>query len=635
MENACNNDSTAAMQSICNTLQVEALVSTADQTAAPPAARAGARTALEVTNAETAEIPVSSIRIEAAFNPRKHFSDSDIAAFADRIDASGWLQPPLVRPDPNGQGYLLVAGERRMRAITLLGWTTVQVTVKVMTDKEHRLIALAENIDRRDLNVAEEALAARDHLDAYDGDHEAAATALGWPVGRLRHRLKLLHATPLVLDSLLKGALQLGHAELLATMPPDQQDKAAPRIIAEGVTVTALREQINGYASPLASAIFNRQDCSNCAFNTSCQGTLFESRVEDGKCTNRTCFQTKTGEALEAKRKELCDDYGTVILISEKSADSYAPLTHGGAKGVGMAQFDACRSCQFRGAAIHDAAGARQGAVDSPLCFNRTCHTGHVASYQESLKPQPAKVAYPDAGGTNEVTEGTIEHARDTNTAIAAPASTTPEKAPQATLKAVAEKYAEAAAKAAAASLYRHPSAALALALVSIRKYAVQGGSANIDRIWQSAGLPGWAFNITENLIALSKVSPEKLQSALQSVSAFVMCTDPNSSHQFQRLPALTTWIGDVGEKVEDYLRVDKEFLTAHTKPALEALLDKSGFKQWTLSKDGGDKTYRTLIGSTKAALIDSVLTSGYDFTGYLPPDYSEQSARWSRSAGI
>src|SRR5690606_20016898 len=86
--------------------------------------------------------------------------------------------------------------------------------------------ALAENIDRRELTIGEEALAARDHLAAYDGDHTAAAAALGWPVARLRHRLKLLHASPAVLDALMHGTIQLGHAELLATLPAENQDKA-------------------------------------------------------------------------------------------------------------------------------------------------------------------------------------------------------------------------------------------------------------------------------------------------------------------------------------------------------------------------------------------------------------------------
>lgn len=119
-----------------------------------------------------------------------------------------------------------MAGERRLRAIRPLGWLTVQVTIKAMSDTEHRRLALAENIDRRELTIGEEALAARDHLAAYDGDHTAAAAALGWPVARLRHRLKLLHASPAVLDALMHATIQLGHAELLATLPAENQDKA-------------------------------------------------------------------------------------------------------------------------------------------------------------------------------------------------------------------------------------------------------------------------------------------------------------------------------------------------------------------------------------------------------------------------
>lgn len=138
-------------------------------------------------------VAVSEIRVAPEFNPRRTFSDDETREFAERINNSGWVSPLLIRPDPDGDGYLLVAGERRFRAVTYLGWEQVPVTIKQMDDVEHRKLALAENADRKDLNVAEEALAARAHVDAYGGDHEKAAESLGWPVKRLKHRLQLLH----------------------------------------------------------------------------------------------------------------------------------------------------------------------------------------------------------------------------------------------------------------------------------------------------------------------------------------------------------------------------------------------------------------------------------------------------------
>jgi len=78
-------------------------------------------TANAAANAVTQKIRVDQIRVDAAFNPRKKFDEADTAEFAERIRASGWLSPPLVRPDPLGEGFLLVAGERRLRAIRHLG----------------------------------------------------------------------------------------------------------------------------------------------------------------------------------------------------------------------------------------------------------------------------------------------------------------------------------------------------------------------------------------------------------------------------------------------------------------------------------------------------------------------------------
>lgn len=619
-----------------DTSHEQAAANAVNQSEAAASTTAGI-TAEEATNAEVKEISVAMIRVDSSFNPRKHFEDADIAAFAQRIRESGWLSPPLVRPDPYGEGYLLVAGERRFRAINLLGWTTVQVTIKVMTDAEHRIQAMRENADRRDLTVAEEAMYARDYLDAYEGDYDKAAESLGWNVTRLRHRLKLLRCSNPVLDALMRSQITLGHAELLSSIPVENQDKALPRIIERSVSVAALREQINGFAIPLASAIFDTADCANCPFNTSCQGTLFEARVSDGNCTGKECYQEKTTAALEAKRTKLREDFGTVVLISEKAPEQSIPLVKHGEAGVGPAQFDACRTCEFRGAAIHDALGASLGRVDEPLCFNRSCHAVHVESYKVELTASNANATDPAESQTATASGTTTAKTGGKQQTKKPPTKAKPKA--QATLKAVAEQYGSILGRAGAAAISNSRITGLALALYGLRQ--LQKSEANVDmtKLWSSLGLPDVsASNDTAALVTLSSLDEATLLDAIDKVALAILTTDVNNApfqHRLKRRAFLATTVEKHAVSVADHVSVDSDFLASHTKPALETVLEESGFKAFKVGEENGEKLYRTLVGQKKDDLVTSVLSSEFKFTGYVPGGFAAQVQSWRKEANL
>ncbi|MCD9046759.1 PRTRC system ParB family protein [Luteimonas sp. MHLX1A] len=595
-------------------------------------------TAEQATNADTQEIPVAMIRIAPEFNPRKKFDDADIAEFAERIRNSGWLSPPLVRPDPYGDGYLLVAGERRMRAIKVLGWTTVQVTVKAMSDGEHRRLALAENVDRRDLTIAEEVMYARDYLDSFEGDHAAASTALGWPVQRLRHRLKLLHCSEGVLDAMMAGTITLGHGELLASLPKENQDKALPRIVADQISVATLREQINGFVTPLATAIFDLAGCANCPFNTSCQGTLFEARVNEGNCTNKSCFQEKSRQALELKREELKSDFGVVVLVSEKDPAQSIPLVKHGEQGVGPDGFDACRSCQFRGAAIHDAPGARLGTVESPLCFNRPCHVQKVAAYQAEIAPsavdsavaEPSSTQSGDAVTTTTPAKATSTKAAKKSSKVAAP------------LRSVTDQYGEVVARAAKSALSTSASPALALALIALCDMVSSETATSAQDVWTSLAIPGAPERLPtrsdESLTALWALDEAALVRAMTEIGNFLYTADLNNrpfNARLHRRPLMARLVQERGTPLADHVRVDQAFLEAHTKPALEVVLDESGYRAAVEALDGGAKTYKSMLAGKKPDLIRSVLDSGFNFSGYVPAGLALAIKAWRKEARI
>ena len=590
-------------------------------------------------------VAVSAIRVAPEFNPRRTFSDQETREFAERINSSGWVSPLLIRPDPDGDGYLLVAGERRFRAVTYLGWEQVPVTIKQMDDVEHRKLALAENADRKDLNVAEEALAARDHVDAYGGDHEKAAESLGWPVKRLKHRLQLLHATPEVMDALLHDRIQLGHAELLATLPAENQAKALPRVLERGVSVADLREQLNGFATPLSQAIFSLEQCQSCPFNSECQRGLFAEHINGGLCTNKTCYAAKTDEALQAKRIELKGDFGTVVLLSEKVPGTTVPLVKLGETGVGEEQFNACRTCEHRGAIIVDTPGRSIGNVSGPTCFNLTCHGQMNAAYREILNPTATGTeSDDDAAESQSPQAGTPEAgAKQASKPVAKGHGKKPAPKPKtkATMKAVVDQYADAVRKAAVVAIQQDSVIPQAMSVYAMLRVAAdecpQEGFTSICKkmgVKYAESSDSFKRNASQVVLDLCQKTEADLHQMTVVLTTMIFETNPNDASFQGKLNrrALAANIGSrAGADFVSFIRVDAEFLAAHTRAAIEAVLEESGFKAWCESQDDGKKLYSGIVGKGKDEMIKAILAAGFDFAGYEPSGFSHERKGWEQ----
>jgi len=139
---------------------------------------------------ETKRIPVASIRPNRN-QPRTVFATGAIRKLADTIREHGLLQPLVVRRVQGANGYELVAGERRLRAVRLLGWRTVQATVIRAADRQSAEMALVENIVREGLNPLEEGRALRTLLDAGES-YRKLAKRIGKDKSFIQNRVRLL-----------------------------------------------------------------------------------------------------------------------------------------------------------------------------------------------------------------------------------------------------------------------------------------------------------------------------------------------------------------------------------------------------------------------------------------------------------
>lgn len=195
-----------------------------------------------VPGASFAELPVESIHPNSR-QPRTVFDENDLAELVGSITEIGVLQPIVVRPSRETDGYELIMGERRWRATQQAGLTTIPAIIRETEDGDLLRDALLENLHRSALNPLEEAAAYRQLLDDFGCTHEELATRISRSRPQISNTLRLLKLPPLVQRRVAAGVLSAGHARaLLGLVDGSEIERLAQRIVAEGLSVRATEE---------------------------------------------------------------------------------------------------------------------------------------------------------------------------------------------------------------------------------------------------------------------------------------------------------------------------------------------------------------------------------------------------------
>lgn len=191
---------------------------------------------------ELVQLPISSIS-KNPYQPRRHFSDDDLAELAQSIQENGLIQPIIVRRSPL-VGYELIAGERRFRACQLAGLTHITALVKNLTDADSMKQAIIENLQRADLNPIEEALSYQQLIERLQVTHDDIAQTLGKSRPYITNSLRLLNLTEQAKTAIINQNISSGHARLLLSLPKEQQDRWLDLIITKNWTVRQLENQL-------------------------------------------------------------------------------------------------------------------------------------------------------------------------------------------------------------------------------------------------------------------------------------------------------------------------------------------------------------------------------------------------------
>ena len=176
------------------------------------------------------------------YQPRLEFDQAEIQSLADSLQTHGLLQPLVVRK--HGNRYQLVAGERRLRAALKAGWRDVPVHVLEVDDRQMAELALTENLQRRDLNAIEKAIAFQRYLDAYGGTHEELAKRLELERSTVTNFLRLLDLSEQVREMLQTGEITQGHAKAILPLEEWEQIEVSLLIRDEGWSVRQTEQYV-------------------------------------------------------------------------------------------------------------------------------------------------------------------------------------------------------------------------------------------------------------------------------------------------------------------------------------------------------------------------------------------------------
>jgi ParB family transcriptional regulator, chromosome partitioning protein len=190
------------------------------------------------------ELPLSSVKPNP-YQPRTRIDPSELTDLANSMEASGLLQPIVVRP--RDTGFELIAGERRLRAAQQLGWARIPAIVQDVDDRTLLTLALIENLQRDDLSPIDEAAGYRRLGEEFQLGHSEIAKAVGRDRSTIANLLRLLQLPPDVQTLVHEKRLSAGHARaLLGLSDVGRQSALAVEAVEQGWSVREVEAAVAG-----------------------------------------------------------------------------------------------------------------------------------------------------------------------------------------------------------------------------------------------------------------------------------------------------------------------------------------------------------------------------------------------------
>ncbi len=209
---------------------------------------------LESQGARVEELPVDRIS-ENPFQPRKHFDEQALQELSQSILEHGLLQPIVVIEKEDG--YLLIAGERRLRAHKLAKLANIKAIIADVDIDEVRLreLALIENIQREDLNAIELANSYAELIDVHNITHDELSSIVHKSRSQITNTMRLLSLSPYAQKQLVEGKISQGHAKVLVGLDDKKQKIVIDSIIGQKLSVRDTENMVKNYKGSVSENV--------------------------------------------------------------------------------------------------------------------------------------------------------------------------------------------------------------------------------------------------------------------------------------------------------------------------------------------------------------------------------------------
>lgn len=545
--------------------------------------------------------------IQEGRNPRTYYDPEEQQVLEDGIRAAGGVfQAIMIRPIDGG--HEMVAGYKRRRGqIAVFGEDSlIPVLIRKMTDEEADRLATMENTHRSAMSPADEAEAAARELGRCNGDRDEAARRMGLKRPVFDKRLALMNCSESVRKALTERKIQLGHAELLAAAPKDKQEVVIVRLLAAPSmpTVAQFKASLESISKAMATAIFDKTDCASCHHNSGNQQAMFAEAVSDGHCTNGACFDAKTEEVLEAKKKSLEENYPKVVIVRPGENNTVIKLVAEGATGVGAEQFAACRSCQSFGAAISAVPG-KMGNVYEQQCFDSACNTKKVGERLLAEKKAAEKPATTPATGKSADTKTKTEKGAAKSAPTTSKATVTSVQDTQRVVEYRIGIWRSALKK----ELFQDPSANLTMLIaVMMTRGGSTVSSTKLSTVFgKLSGTPlSNSTNVGQAAGLVVKASEEVRQQMLSGIVISMVETIDKTV-----LPDMLTFME---VNLAKHWKLNADFLALLTKSEIEVIAEELGMKAAL-----GEKYAKAKSGKNAEFIKDLLAIEGFEYEGKVP----------------
>lgn len=257
-------------------------------------------------NKQVQDLPIAQLHPNR-YQPRRTFSKESIKQLAQTLDEEGLLQPIIVRED--GEGYEIVAGERRYRAAKSLGWEKIPAIVNNLSDAQTASLALIENLQRENLNPIDEALAYQELMKINNLTQTQLAQNIGKSQSYVANKLRLLKLAPSVQQSLAQGQISARHGRALLALDVDQQGRLLKEILDKDLSVKETEKIVADFDNYFAPKKAKKPTIRYSK----------DLRVQINTIKQAVKLAKEAGTKVQVKEEKTSDEYTITIVMKNQA----------------------------------------------------------------------------------------------------------------------------------------------------------------------------------------------------------------------------------------------------------------------------------------------------------------------------